>query len=244
MKLTVVGYWHGYPEKGEATSGFLLEEDEVKLLLDCGSGVLSNVQSYCAVTDLDGIVLSHYHHDHQADIGPYQYARIVNKGMGVEMKEATIYGHQDDQAGFSKLSYQNVVKSQAYQEHSPLKIGPFTFIFKKTTHPVPCYAMRIESRGKTIVYTADSSFFPELATFSKGADLLIAECSGYEGEQIAQYGHMTSEAVGQLAKQAQPTKLILSHLPHKGDHEQLRQEVAKHFFGEVTLARSGLQIRL
>lgn len=244
MKLTVVGFWHGYPEKGEATSGYLLEDDDVKLLLDCGSGVLSNVQSYCEIIDLNGIVLSHYHHDHQADIGSYQYTRIINKGMGVKMKEATIYGHRDDQASFSKLAYQNVVNSEAYQEQTPLQIGPFTFTFKKTKHPVPCYAMRIQSKRKTIVYTADSSFFPELATFAKGADLLIAECSGYEGEEIAQYGHMTSEAVGQLAKQAQPKKLILSHLPHKGKHEQLREEVEKHFSKEVILARSGLQISL
>ncbi|WP_227936728.1 MBL fold metallo-hydrolase [Alkalihalobacillus deserti] len=244
MKLTVVGYWHGYPEKGEATSGYLLEENDFKLLIDCGSGVLSNLHSYCALTDLDGIILSHYHHDHLADIGAYQYARIINKGMDVDMKESTIYGHSDDEQAFAKLAYQNVVKSQAYQEQTSKNIGPFTFTFKKTDHPVPCYAMRIESKGKTIVYTADSSFFPELAEFANGADLLITECSGYKGDQIAEFGHMTSETAGQLAKQAKPIKLVLSHLPHKGNHEQLRQEVAKHYTGEVILASSGLTFSL
>jgi ribonuclease BN (tRNA processing enzyme) len=241
MKLTVVGFWHGYPEKGEATSGYLLEKDRFKLLLDCGSGVLSNLQTYCKITDLDGIILSHYHHDHQIDIGAYQYAQIINKGMGVTMKVATIYGHRDDAEAFQKLAYKKIVKSQAYEEKTPLKIGPFTFTFKKTNHPVACYAMRIDCNGTTIVYTADSSYFPELADFAKNADLLIAECSGYEGEHVAQHGHMNSTEVGQLAERANPKKLVLSHLPHKGDHELLKKEAAQYYTGEIVLARSGLQ---
>ncbi|ARK31578.1 MBL fold metallo-hydrolase [Halalkalibacter krulwichiae] len=244
MRLTVVGYWHGYPEKGEATSGYLLEDGDVKLLLDFGSGVVSQLQNYCSVQDLDGIVLSHYHQDHQADIGVYQYARLINNGMNKRLKETTIYGHQDDEQAFSKLSYKNAVTSQSYQEGVPLSIGPFTFTFKKTMHPVPCYAMHIENKGKTIVYTADTSYFSGLADFTQGVDLLIAECSGYEGDQIAQYGHMTSEDVGKLAKQAKPGKIVLTHLPHAGEHEQLQQEVAKHFYGEIILARSGSQLTL
>ncbi|GAE27689.1 hypothetical protein JCM9140_3845 [Halalkalibacter wakoensis JCM 9140] len=243
MKLTVVGYWHGYPEKGEATSGYLLEENEYKVLLDCGSGVLSAVQSYCSLLDLDAVVLSHYHHDHQADIGAYQYARIIQKGIGTKMKDATIYGHRDDEQAFAKLGYKEVVQAISYNDQSPLEIGPFTFTFLKTNHPVPCYAMKIQNKaGKVFVYTADSSYFAELAAFSKDADLLIAECSGYKRDSISQFGHMTSEDVGRLAEQSNPKKLLLSHLPHVGNHEQLVKEAAEHYSGPITLAASGLII--
>jgi ribonuclease BN (tRNA processing enzyme) len=104
--------------------------------------------------------------------------------------------------------------------------------------------MRIESKGKILVYTADTSFFPKLVNFAQGADLLIAECSGYEGDLISQFGHMTSEDVGQLAKQSKPKELVLSHLPHFGEHEQLRTEVSKHFSGNVILASSGLKLKV
>ncbi|WP_332689469.1 MBL fold metallo-hydrolase [Halalkalibacter lacteus] len=244
MKLTVVGYWHGYPEAGEATSGYLLEEGEWKLLLDCGSGVISSLQKYCDVTDLNGIVLSHYHHDHRADVGVYQYARIINKGLGKAMKNATIYGHRQDEQAFLKLGYKDLLTAQSYDDKKPINIGPFTFTFLQTHHPVPCYAMRIETKNKILVYTADSSYFPELADFAIEADLLIAECSGYEGDAIGQFGHMTSEDVGQLAKKSNPTQVLLSHLPHFGNHEQLRTEVAKHFSGTVRLASSGLQLNV
>ena len=243
MKVTVVGYWHGYPEKGEATSGYLLQHDHYNLLLDCGSGVLSQLQKYCSVNDLNAIVLSHYHHDHQADIGPFQYARIMNKGMGKEMNDLTIYGHRDEEA-FVKLAYHDVVKATAYDDQAPITIGPFTFHFFKTQHPVPCYAMRIECQNQTVVYTADSSYFDELADFAKNADLLITECSGYASDPITQFGHMTSTCVGKLAAKAKPKHLLLSHLPHHGDHEQLRREVAESFNGTISLAKSGLGIRL
>lgn len=241
MKVTVIGYWHGYPEKGEATSGYLLEHENWRILLDCGSGVLSQLQHYCSVNDLDAVVLSHYHHDHQADIGPFQYACIINKAMGKMMKEVTIYGHGEGEA-FAKLAYHDVIKAAAYDDQTPLVIGPFTFRFFKTQHPAPCYAMRIECQGQTLVYTGDSSYFGELANFAANADLLITECSGYAGDQVAPYGHMTSACVGKLAAIANPKHLVLSHLPHHGEHEQLRQEVSQSFKGTISLAKSGLEL--
>ena len=45
MKMTVVGFWGGFPEAGEATSGYLFEHDGFLLLVDCGSGVLAQLQN-------------------------------------------------------------------------------------------------------------------------------------------------------------------------------------------------------
>ncbi|WP_017726813.1 MBL fold metallo-hydrolase [Halalkalibacterium ligniniphilum] len=239
MKITVVGYWHGYPEKGEATSGYLLEKNGYHLLLDCGSGVISNVQRFCSLDQLDGIVLSHYHHDHKADIGVFHYARIIQHSLGKTMKNAAIYGHRQDEASFQSLAYGNVVEAKSYSDTGPLQIGPFSFTFLLTNHPVPCYAMRIEDGERSFVYTADSSYMEELATFAHECDLLIAECSGYGSQDVAQFGHMNSYDVGKLATKAQAKKLLLTHLPHAGDHEQLRDETATIYHGDISVARLG-----
>ncbi|WP_100373618.1 MBL fold metallo-hydrolase [Bacillus sp. FJAT-45037] len=244
MKVTVVGFWHAYPEKNEATSGYLVEHGETKVLLDCGSGVLSNLGNYCDVTELDGLVLSHYHHDHFADVGPLQYARIINESMGKNTKPLTIYGHQEDSESFSKLTYKGFVQSSAYKEDHPLKIGPFTFTFQRTKHPVPCFAMKVTCEKKTLVYTGDSSYFEQLAEFTKGSDLLIAECSGYRGDQVARFGHMNSEDVAKLANSSAVDQVMISHLPHHGEHEQLKEEIKQSYEGEVLLARTGLTIEL
>lgn len=243
MKITIIGYWHGYPEKGEATSGYLLEHEDWKVLLDCGSGVLSQLQYYCSLSELDAIVLSHYHYDHFADVGPFQYAQIIHKGLGKPLKEVTIYGHMDDPL-YDTLSYKNIVHSAPYDSHSKLEIGPFTFQFIKTKHPVTCYAMKITCDNQTLVYTADTSYFEELTQFAQGANLLITECSGYAGDPVGEHGHMTSSCVGRLALSAYPQQLVLSHLPHHGDHQKLIEEVSKYYQGKITLAKSGLTIDL
>jgi len=70
MKLTVVGHWGAYPGPGGASSGYLLEENNESLLLDCGSGVLAKLYEYTDISQLNNVVLSHYHSDHIASIGP------------------------------------------------------------------------------------------------------------------------------------------------------------------------------
>ena len=45
MKLTIIGFWGGYPKKNGASSGYLLEHDGFNLLIDCGSGVLAKMQN-------------------------------------------------------------------------------------------------------------------------------------------------------------------------------------------------------
>ncbi|MCM3715120.1 MBL fold metallo-hydrolase [Halalkalibacter oceani] len=244
MKVTVIGYWHGFPEKDEATSGYLLEHEQCKLLIDCGSGVLAKLQSYCKVEELDAVVLSHYHHDHKADLGPLQYASII-KAAEYPDKQLPIYGHRMDEEQFAGLTFQHVTTGVEYKEEEQAMIGPFTFQFLRTRHPVPCYAMKITvTDGASLVYTADTSYFDQLADFSAGADLLIAECSGYAGEKVTQFGHMTSSCVGKLAARAQPRQVLLSHLPHHGKHQQLIREVLDDYQGAVATAKTGWQYEL
>src|SRR5699024_12774482 len=77
MKVTIIGFWGGYPAAGGATSAYLVEEKDFKLLVDAGSGSLSKLQNYINISDLDAVIVSHYHHDHVADIGVLQYAKLV-----------------------------------------------------------------------------------------------------------------------------------------------------------------------
>lgn len=238
MKITVIGFWGAYPKAGEATSGYLLEKDQFRLLIDCGSGVVSQLQKYCSLNELDAVILSHYHHDHMADIGVLQYARMINISAGLCNKLLPIYGHTFDQESFQKLSYESYVKAYPYNPEKTLEIGPFTISFLKTIHPVPCCAMRITDGVHTIVYTADTELFPELALFAKDCDLLITECSFFE-EQQQGGGHLRSVDVGEIANVAKPKQILLSHLPHFGDHKLLLKQVQNYFPGNVELARTG-----
>ncbi|KAB2337148.1 MBL fold metallo-hydrolase [Cytobacillus depressus] len=236
MKFTVIGYWGGYPKANEASSGYLLEHNGFHLLIDCGSGVLSKMQSFFQPEDLNGVILSHYHPDHTADIGVLQHARLIQGFLGKEMDCLPIYGHSQDEAEFAKLSYKNITKGIAYEPDQALTIGPFTVQFLLTDHPVPCYAMRIEAEGKSIVYTADTSYKEELVSFSSGADLLVCECNFYGNQNGKNAGHMTSVDAGTLASKANVRQLLLTHLPHFGQIEQLKEEAATKYSRLISLA--------
>ncbi|MED1470261.1 MBL fold metallo-hydrolase [Bacillus salipaludis] len=236
MELIVIGHWGGYPKKNAASSGYLLEHDGFHLLIDCGSGVLAKLQNKLEPEELDAVLISHYHPDHIADIGVLQHARLIQGFLGKEIPTLPIYGHHFDQHEFSKLTYKEITKGIAYDPNGVLTVGPFQVSFLKTSHPVPCYAMRIEADGKVLVYTADSSFKEEFIAFSKEADLLLCECNLYGNQNGKSAGHMTSIEAGKFAKEAAVKQLILTHLPHYGNLSDLVHEASAEFTGIIRLA--------
>ncbi|MFD1361008.1 MBL fold metallo-hydrolase [Lentibacillus salinarum] len=239
MKLTVIGCWGGYPAPDGATSAYMLEQDDFTLLIDAGSGSLSKLQTKKHVVDLDAVILSHYHHDHVADIGVLQYALLVQSYIHENRDVLPIYGHQEDQYGFKSLTHKHT-EGIAYDPTATLEVGPFAITFLKTAHPVPCYGMRITNGETVIVYTADTAFKEAWYDFAKDADLLITDCNFYENQDGSGAGHMTSKEGAMVAENANAKELIVSHLPQYGDHHDLVKQAEHYFSGRIQLAAEGL----
>lgn len=239
MKVTVIGQWGGFPKVNGASSAYLIQSGDFHLLVDCGSAVLSKLQQYVPVEQLDAVILSHYHHDHVADIGPLQHARLVNRYMGIQQDMLPIYGHMLDEVEFSRLTHEPDTVGVAYFPEKSLAVGPFQITFQRTEHPAPCFAMRITDGTSTIVYTGDSAYIEEFNTFAKGADLLICECNFYAGMDGRSAGHMNSTEAASIAKEAKVDTLLLTHLPHFGKVEDLVSQAKEVFYGNVVLAEEG-----
>lgn len=236
MKLTIIGCWGGYPKVNEASSGYLIEHNGFHLLVDCGSGVLARLQNYILPEELDAVILSHYHSDHIADIGVLQHARLIQGFLGKPSPNLPIYAHSLNKQEFTKLTYKEITKGIAYDSNFSLSVGPFIISFIETAHPVPCYAMRIETEKGIIVYTADTSFKNELIDFSRNSDLLLCECNLYGEQDGSGIGHMTSYDAGSLATRAGVKQLVLTHLPHFGRLDQLKEEASQLYSGPIQLA--------
>lgn len=239
MKLSIMGYWGGYPGRDGASSMYVLEKNDFLLVIDVGSGGLAKFQKYYHITDIDAVLLSHYHADHIADVGVLQHARLVQTYITGNEEQLPIYGHQEDEEQFYALNH-DFTKAVRYDPNNVLKIGPFFIRFLKTKHSVPCFGMRITDGESTIIYTADSAYQEEWNKFSLDADLLLADCNFYAHQNGEEAGHMTSTEVGRIAKNARVKEVILTHLPHYGDHKDLVKEAREQFDGKVSLAHEGL----
>lgn len=116
--------------------------------------------------------------------------------------------------------------------------------FSRGDHPVPCYAMRFEKDGKSLVYTADTMYSKEIVSFAKGADVLLAEATLQDEDSgLESMGHMTARRASKLAGDAGVGRLVLTHL-WPGYDPQKSLEEAKTGFKDVLLARTGMTVSI
>lgn len=246
MRLTVLGYWGGYPEAGEATSAYLLTSGKHHYLIDCGSGAVAQLFKYIRLKDLRTCFLSHFHFDHSADLGVLQYAYLMNRYQDNAAPHLTIYAPATPLA--NRQLYEGVRGSsmRTIQSEDVIMVDDLTIRFLRTHHPVETLAMRFERQsGESLVYTSDTAYFPELVSFARGAHVLLAESSFYADalDETAQAaGHLRSYEAARLAEAAGVERLYLTHLPHHGLHQALLTEAKQHFGGLVALVHGGLEI--
>lgn len=109
--------------------------------------------------------------------------------------------------------------------------------------PVPAVAYRIEYKGKSIVYSGDTnSESPNMAAIAKHADLLIYDTAimdTHPNPAMLQL-HTTPTRMGQVAAEAMPKKLVLSHItPNTAPNlDEVKDLVrAQGYMGEIRAAR-------
>ncbi|TGV73282.1 MBL fold metallo-hydrolase, partial [Mesorhizobium sp. M00.F.Ca.ET.158.01.1.1] len=98
----------------------------------------------------------------------------------------------------------------------------------RVDHPpvTDCFALRFEHGGKSVVFSADTAFFPPLADFAEGSDILVHEAMLEEGIErlVARTGngarlrehllasHSFAEEAGRIASDGGVKRLVLNHL--------------------------------
>src|SRR5262249_50874215 len=90
VRLTVVGSSPAWPNPGGAQSGYLVEADGGRLLLDCGPGVLPRLRELDGGWPrLDAIVITHFHLDHWGDLVPWVWGTMF--GLGHELDPVELW---------------------------------------------------------------------------------------------------------------------------------------------------------
>ena len=229
MKITVLGWWGAFPKAGQATCGVLVDTDEGSILLDCGSGVLSQYFCFSNITRLKGLLLSHLHYDHMGDIGCLQYA--VNNAIRTELREEKlpVFAPATPETMWNAILY-------PFTETIPLKdkmtfeLAGVKITVQKVQHTIECYAFRLEKDGKSFVYYTDTVYLPEGAGLIHGADLLLCEATISVGTRHSTgLGHMTDLEAGRTAREGGADTLCLFHLPGDGNIPVMRERAAAEF---------------
>lgn len=239
LKVRIIGTSSAYPTNNNPTSSYLVSTDEGQILLDCGSGSMLALEEVTDLEKLDHIFISHKHPDHIADLGVLQHRRLIKKAMNKDLSDLQIVGRFDDAL---KDEIDSLKCSQVTDLSAVEQIGPFKVSFHQTVHPVETYAIRLEIKGESIVYTADTAYCEELIAFSKDADVLIAESSLYPGMDGSLAGHMTINEAIAFGEKSNAKRVILTHLPGYGPIERMYEEVRKSKLANVIFAEPKMTI--
>jgi ribonuclease BN (tRNA processing enzyme) len=231
MKVQVLGYWGAYPGPGEATTGFLVETEQAKILIDCGSGVLAQLFKVCAMADLTAVVITHHHHDHTADLGVLGYSVLLARVTNQRSQRLPVYMPRGNAALEAELRAEPLIDLQFIEEDSKFTIHGVEVSFARTTHGVYCLATKMKLGDKSFVFSADSSYCRPLVEIAFGADLFLCEASMYahQEEDARKTGHLTAKQAGELAREAGVKRLVLTHYPHYGDILDLRDQATVAF---------------
>jgi ribonuclease BN (tRNA processing enzyme) len=240
VKLTVLGAYGPYPAAGGACAGYLLEHEGYSVLIDCGNGVLSRLQQFIEIGELQAIIISHLHSDHFSDLFILRYALQFGREKGEIERPLPVFVPADPVAEYVRLPYKNVYAVEALCEGQDLQLGPFTFTFLKTKHSILCYAVAVYLAGeKIMVYSADTEYFPALSDFARGATLFLCEANFLEEDfSKGASNHLSARQAATLAREAEVEVLLLTHLFPSRNPQLYLQEAAR-VFKNVEIAREG-----
>jgi ribonuclease BN (tRNA processing enzyme) len=288
-KLITLGTRGGpLPTKDRAQSSNLLVVNGALYLIDAGDGVTRRiVQSGNDFRKVGKIFITHPHSDHTAGlatllVSQWEYQRAEPTdiyGGGVEAlvkgalayltpnaeirwaegkqrpMDATFHGH-DVSAGVIYKDA-NIVVTAAENTH---------FNFHPGTPPYGKYksfSYRIETPGRTFLFTGDTGPSDAVADLAKGADVLVTEVTSVddvievfkrtgawqaktEDEQKGWIRHMEEEHVSpknvaEMATKAGIKTIIMTHLGPSvrpnDDYQRFADEAKRYFSGQVVVAK-------
>jgi len=241
VRITVLGKSPAWQDVDGACSGYLVEEQGCRLLIDCGNGVFSKLRRFAGYVDVDAVVVSHLHADHFLDLVPFAYALIYGPH---EPARPVLHAPPGARGCFRRVVgawgsedlIENAFELREYDAGEHLHIGPLTLRFQEVPHFVPAHAIDVTSAaGGRLVFGADSGPSDELWSFARDADLLLIEATLPSPER----GHLTPAEAGEHGRKAGARRLVLTHLSDELDAAWAEAEAERTFGGPVEIAREG-----
>ncbi|MGF6173559.1 MBL fold metallo-hydrolase [Ensifer sp. 4252] len=264
---------------GPSPTSSLLEIGGRTAVVDCGLGVTRGLtDAGVSLKALDLIFITHLHSDHVLELGPLIHTAWT-AGLATAIRVFGPPGTRDYWRGFlqamtfdidirivdeGRPDLGELVDIVEFTEGKVLAESGLTVSAMRVDHPPvdDCFALRFDHAETSVVFSADTAYFPPLADFAKGADILVHEAMLAEGVDrlVARTGngarlkehllasHSFAGEAGAIAEAAGVGRLVLHHLIPADDPEftdaHWTAAARKSWAGALTIASDGLVVEL
>jgi ribonuclease BN (tRNA processing enzyme) len=248
LSLHVIGCSPAWPNPGEACSSYLVEAGGKRILLDLGTGALSELLQRDG-KPVDAIVLSHLHWDHMADLVPLTYGLLY--GWFSDWPRPAVWTPPGGREQLRRIAEAAIGKEDFFEEACDVKdyepaaglpLGKARLAFRAMRHPGASFAIRVESGGTSLCYSGDSGPTPALAEHARGVNLFLCEAGMGDADDGSEEHHLAGESA-QAAADARVKRLVLTHLEAHRRDGALKLAGAV-FDGPLEVAKPGLRIDL
>jgi ribonuclease BN (tRNA processing enzyme) len=250
------------------------------VVVDAGLGVTQGlVDAGVDLRTLELIYLTHLHSDHVLELGPLLHTAWT---CGLK-RPVEVFGPSGSEAlwaGFLASMALDIAIRIEDEGRAPLAElvrwrpleageaspsgGGLAVSAMRVVHPplADAFALRFAAAEAMVVFSGDTAYYPPLADFARGADLLVHEAMLPEGiERIVratgmgaklrshlERSHSSVDEAARIAATAGVPRLLLHHLI-PGDDPSVTADAwltraRAHYRGEVLVAHDGLEIAL
>ncbi|XVV13759.1 MBL fold metallo-hydrolase [Actinoplanes sp. CA-131856] len=246
MRLSVLGACGAWPQADEACSGFLVEHQGFRLLLDLGYATLPRLLKRIAAEQVDAVFVSHGHPDHCADLNPLLRARVLG---GRDSRPLPVYAPAGALDAVLALDRPGMLDG-AYVVHevvpgAPFEVGPFRAETRLLPHWVPNAGIRLVADGRVLAYTGDTGPSEHVVDLARKADLLVAEATYSDHVPDHSKGFLSSaRTAARQAAEAGAGHLLLTHLWPGTDPHIVLEAAAGNYAGSLDVAVGDLTVDL
>lgn len=246
MRMTVLGGCGAWPAAGQACSGYLVEHDGFRALVDPGYAVVPRLLELVAADGVDAVLLSHGHPDHCADLNPLLRARVLDGGRPPALPVHALPGAADRVLALDEPGTLAGASALAtFTAGESFEVGPLRVDTWPLPHTVPNAGLRLLAGGRALAYTGDTGPSPAIAELARAADLFLAEASFPEQVPASAAWYLSSaRQAGEAAAAAGAGRLLLTHLLPGTDPEAAEDAARRAYDGELGVARPGVVVDL
>jgi ribonuclease BN (tRNA processing enzyme) len=246
MRLSVLGACGAWPQAGEACSGFLVEHDGFRLLLDLGYATVPRLLRRISAEQVDAVFVSHGHPDHCADLNPLLRARALSGRSPLPLPVYAPAGALDavlalDRPGMLDGTYvvHDVIPGATFE------LGPFRAETRLLPHWEPNAGIRLVADGRALAYTGDAGPSRHVLDLAREADLLLAEAT--YPEHVPDHSRLylsSARMAGRQAAEAGAGRLLLTHFWPGTEPQIALAAAAESYGGTLDVAASDLTLDL